>query len=115
MLDPKKQLDITLTEPVIFLRSSDPSGRREVDVNDPPTLVRGILTLNVVKPIGISSIDVELTGLLTVSYPEGSCYSRSILHDATSAHNSVPITMIPWVMLSFHATRRRHVASYRLS
>ncbi|KAH0833827.1 hypothetical protein J3R83DRAFT_10991 [Lanmaoa asiatica] len=71
MLDPlKKQLHIILTEPVIFLRSSDPSGRHQPDPNDPPALVRGILNLNVVKPIGISSIEVELIGLLTLRPPE---------------------------------------------
>lgn len=72
MLDPKKQLNITLAEPVVFLRTPDPSGRLHTDPNDPPTLVRGILSLNVAKPIGISSIEVELTGVLSISYPEGS-------------------------------------------
>ena len=48
MLDP----NITLTEPVVFLRTSDPSGRLQRDWDDSP---RAILTLNVVEPTGISS------------------------------------------------------------
>lgn len=72
MLDSEKQLSITLTEPVVFLRTSDPSGRFQSDTNDSPTLVRGILALNVAKPIAISSIEVELSGMLAINYPEGS-------------------------------------------
>ncbi|KAG9308109.1 hypothetical protein JVU11DRAFT_12541 [Chiua virens] len=70
MHDLKKHLTITLTEPVVFLRSSDPSGRLPPGSNDPSALVRGILTLNVVKPVVISSIEVELTGLLTIYHSE---------------------------------------------
>ncbi|KAG8215107.1 hypothetical protein J3R82DRAFT_8558 [Butyriboletus roseoflavus] len=68
--DSKKQLDITLTEPTLFLRTSDPTGQVEPDPNDSPTLVRGILNLHVVKPIGISSIEVELAGVLTLRPPD---------------------------------------------
>lgn len=98
MLDSKKQLfNIALTEPIVFLRSSDPSGRLQSHPNDSPTLVRGILNLNVVKPIGISSIEVELTGVLTLIPPEGSCYLRSLLHQVTDIHNfhSCHVAMIP--------------------
>lgn len=120
MLDPKKQLDITLTEPVVFLRSSDPSGRLEPDPNDPPTFVRGILTLNVVKPIGISSIEVELTGLSTVNYPEGSYYLRSILRGVglaltiSSLSQRPPRIMSPLHPSSICTTCRRRVESHRL-
>ena len=92
MLDPKKQFYITLTEPVVFLRTSDPSGRLQRDWDDSPTIVRGILTLNVVKPIGISSIDVELTGMLAIN-PEGS----RIISDMspTTLTILIPTTMTP--------------------
>ena len=70
-MDPKKQFYITLTEPIVFLRTSDPSGRLQRESDDSPALVRGIVTLNVVKPIGISTIEVELTGTLAIN-PEGS-------------------------------------------
>ncbi|KAF8548404.1 hypothetical protein OG21DRAFT_1564142 [Imleria badia] len=88
MLDPKKQLDITLTEPVVFLRSSDPSGRLHTDPNDSPTLVRGIVTLNVAKPIGVSSIEVELTGVLSISYVEGIGARRTELHEKQKIYST---------------------------
>lgn len=34
-------------------------------------MVRGLLTLNIVKPIKISSIEIELTGKTNTSWPEG--------------------------------------------
>ncbi|KIK98279.1 hypothetical protein PAXRUDRAFT_702378 [Paxillus rubicundulus Ve08.2h10] len=64
-------LSIRLTEPLVFLRSSDPSGRLPPDPNDPPALVRGLLTLNIAKPTRISSIEVELTGVATTNWLEG--------------------------------------------
>ncbi|KAF9228156.1 hypothetical protein BS17DRAFT_763711 [Gyrodon lividus] len=70
MSESKNTLSIRLTEPVVFLRSSDPSGRHQADPSDPPALVRGLLTLNVVKPTRISSIEVELEGVATTSWPE---------------------------------------------
>ncbi|KAF8841054.1 hypothetical protein BDN67DRAFT_577840 [Paxillus ammoniavirescens] len=69
--EPKSALSIRLTEPLIFLRSSDPSGRLPPDPNDPPALVRGLLILNIAKPTRISSIEVELTGVATTSWLEG--------------------------------------------
>ncbi|KAH7882072.1 hypothetical protein F5I97DRAFT_1817668 [Phlebopus sp. FC_14] len=69
--EPKNSLSIRLTEPVVFLRSSDPSGRHPPDASDPPALVRGLLTLNVVKPTRISSIEVELACVAMTSWPEG--------------------------------------------
>jgi hypothetical protein len=94
MLDPKKQFYITLTEPVVFLRTSDPSGRLERDWDDSPALVRGILTLNVVKPIGISSIEVELTGILAIN-SEGSCIISDMSHTTLTGTNLIPITITP--------------------
>lgn len=108
MLDPKKQLDITLTEPVVFLRSSDPSGRLQSDPDDAPTLVRGILTLTVVKPIEVSSIEVELAGVLTVSYSESSCCLRFTLHEAIITHNFILITMISLALLLVDVIASRH-------
>ena len=91
MLDPKKQQQfyITLTEPVAFLRTPDPSGRLQPDPDDPPTIVRGLLTLNVVKPVGISSVEAELSGMLAISHQEGSC-CLDLSHPlcaSTDAHN----------------------------
>ncbi|KAI6117983.1 hypothetical protein F5141DRAFT_1095198 [Pisolithus sp. B1] len=67
----KNALSIRLTEPFVFLRTSDPSGHRPPDPADSPGLVRGLVTLNLVKPTRISSIEVELKAVVTSTWPEG--------------------------------------------
>ncbi|KAL4071650.1 hypothetical protein V8B97DRAFT_2007174 [Scleroderma yunnanense] len=76
-------LSIRLTEPVVFLRTSDPSGRHGSDPSDPPGLVRGLLTLNLTKPTRISSIEVELRAVVTSTWPEGAGPRRI---DVTDEH-----------------------------
>jgi arrestin-related trafficking adapter 3/6 len=71
MLDVKPGLSIRLTEPVVFLRTNDPSGRHAADAGDPPGLVRGLLTLNLTKPTRISSIEVELRAVAAQTWVEG--------------------------------------------
>ncbi|KAG2347465.1 hypothetical protein BDR05DRAFT_927310 [Suillus weaverae] len=66
----KNTLCIRLTESVVFLRTSDSTGRRNQD-NAAPAMVRGLLTLNIVKPTRISSIEIELQGKATTSSYEG--------------------------------------------
>lgn len=72
----KNTLCIRLTESVVFLRTSDSTGRRNQD-NAAPAMVRGLLTLNIVKPTRISSIEIELQGKATTSSYEGVCTSIS--------------------------------------
>ncbi|KAG1739118.1 uncharacterized protein EDB91DRAFT_1054178 [Suillus paluster] len=67
----KNTLCIRLTESVVFLRASDPTGRDHVQDNAAPAMVRGLLTLNIVKPTRISSIEIELQGKATTSSFEG--------------------------------------------
>ncbi|KAG1903293.1 uncharacterized protein F5891DRAFT_1018584 [Suillus fuscotomentosus] len=67
----KNTLCIRLTESVVFLRISDPTGRDRNQNNEAPAMVRGLLTLNVVKPTRISSIEIELQGKATTSSFEG--------------------------------------------
>ncbi|KAG6332319.1 hypothetical protein ID866_6772 [Astraeus odoratus] len=71
MSNVKNGLSIRLTEPVVFLRTNDPSGRHGPDSGDPPGLVRGLLTLNLTKPTRISSIEVELRVVATQTWAEG--------------------------------------------
>ena len=66
-------LSIRLTEPVVFLRTNDPSGKHGPDPNDPPGFVRGLLTLHLTKPTRISSIEVELRAVVASTWPEGEC------------------------------------------
>lgn len=65
----KNTLSIKLTESVVFLRISNPTGRDQE--NAAPAMVRGLLTLNIVKPTRISSIEIELQGKATTSSFEG--------------------------------------------
>ncbi|KAG1854182.1 hypothetical protein DFJ58DRAFT_384275 [Suillus subalutaceus] len=67
----KNTLCIRLTESVVFLRTSNPTGRDYNQGNAAPGIVRGLLTLNIVKPTRISSIEIELQGKATTSSFEG--------------------------------------------
>ncbi|KZT21064.1 hypothetical protein NEOLEDRAFT_801051 [Neolentinus lepideus HHB14362 ss-1] len=68
----KNSLCIRLTESVVFLRAPDAIGRRRAQNYDgPPAMLRGLLTLDLVKPTRIKSIEVELQGKSTTAWPEG--------------------------------------------
>lgn len=67
----KNTLCIRLTESVVFLRTSNSSGRDHSQDIAAPGIVRGLLTLNIVKPTRISSIEIELQGKATTSFFEG--------------------------------------------
>ncbi|KAJ6593454.1 hypothetical protein B0H19DRAFT_921152 [Mycena capillaripes] len=73
---PKNTLTIRLTESAVFLRTSENNARqRRSSANDlsesRPAMVRGLLTLNIVKPIKVTSIDLELQAKTSTSWPEG--------------------------------------------
>ncbi|EKM53377.1 uncharacterized protein PHACADRAFT_211076 [Phanerochaete carnosa HHB-10118-sp] len=69
----KNSLSIRLTESVVFLRTGDGTGRTRHGSQSaaPPAMVRGLLTLNLVKPMKISSVEVELVGKTSTAWPEG--------------------------------------------
>ncbi|KAJ7821129.1 hypothetical protein B0H14DRAFT_3471811 [Mycena olivaceomarginata] len=70
----KNTLTIRLTEAAVFLRTDENNTRRR-PANDPsqarPSMLRGLLTLNIVKPIKVTSIDLELQAKTSTSWPEG--------------------------------------------
>ncbi|KAJ7653823.1 hypothetical protein B0H17DRAFT_957201 [Mycena rosella] len=72
---PKNTLTIRLTEAAVYLRTSDNNARRRVPAHDAsdarPAMLRGLLTLTIVKPIKITSIDLELQAKTSTSWPEG--------------------------------------------
>ncbi|KAF9239464.1 hypothetical protein BU15DRAFT_61972 [Melanogaster broomeanus] len=92
------------------------------DPSEPPTLVRGLLILNVVKPTRISSIEVELNGVATTSWPEGVGTRRVEITEAhkiysasTTAIPRRPVAMRPRSSathspLTGHSPERRNVA-----
>jgi hypothetical protein len=65
----KNTLVIRLNEPVVYLQTT---ASRSVDsIDPPPSMVRGLLTLNLTKPIRISHIQITLLGESTDSWLEG--------------------------------------------
>lgn len=66
----KNSLSIRLTESVVFLRTTDTIGRRS-STEGTPSVLRGLLVLNLVKPTRITSIEIELQGKVVTSWPEG--------------------------------------------
>ena len=70
---PKSSLNIRLAEPVVFLRGSAETtvtGRRATRPVE-PAMLRGLLVLQLDKPMKISSIEVTLEGKSQISWPEG--------------------------------------------
>lgn len=75
----KNSLNICLTESVVFLRSSDFSGRRQAATNAATSVLRGLLTLELAKPTRISSIEIELQGKTATVWPEGAFFPYGII------------------------------------
>ncbi|KAJ6491827.1 hypothetical protein C8R47DRAFT_1121999 [Mycena vitilis] len=71
----KNTLNIRLTEAAVFLRTNENNARRRGSTTDladsRPSMLRGLLTLNIVKPIKVTSIDLELQAKTSTSWPEG--------------------------------------------
>ncbi|PVF97501.1 hypothetical protein CPB86DRAFT_707007 [Serendipita vermifera] len=69
----KNTATLRLTEPVIFLRtgSDSTSQRRRGGRPDyPPALLRGLLSLKIVKPTRIKSVDVVFEGVARTDWPD---------------------------------------------
>lgn len=62
-------LSIRLTESAVFLRS-DGAGRRRGG-GSRPSMLRGLLTLDLSKPTRITSIEMELQAKAVTAWPEG--------------------------------------------
>ena len=68
---PKKNaVSIRLNESAIFLRTDGPSARR-TNNETRNSMLRGLLVLDLVKPMKITSIDVQLTAMTSTAWPEG--------------------------------------------
>ena len=68
-------LTIRLTESAVFLRPGGASSRSHSQ-DSQPSLLRGLLVLDLLKPTRIKSIELELIGKTSNSWPEGK-YGRS--------------------------------------
>jgi arrestin-related trafficking adapter 3/6 len=68
----KSSLTITLTEPLVVLRTvNDPRVRSHPEAMSPPSMLRGLLALDLTKASKISSIDVELQVVSCAPCSEG--------------------------------------------
>jgi hypothetical protein len=59
----RNELTIRLAESVVFVRTADRT------INSSPSMVRGLLTLDLVKPTKISSIKLEFQGTSSITVP----------------------------------------------
>ncbi|KAI0090703.1 hypothetical protein BDY19DRAFT_886993 [Irpex rosettiformis] len=85
----RNSLDIRLTESVVFLRTGDGTGRARHGSQPaaPPAMVRGLLTMNIVKPTKISSIEIELLGKTSTAWPEGMGSRRVEVNEEHKIHS----------------------------
>ncbi|KAG6920198.1 hypothetical protein DXG01_004967 [Tephrocybe rancida] len=70
MAEKKNPLTIRLTESAVFLRS-DGAGRRHRGQEARPSMLRGLLVLELTKPTRITSIELELVAKSSTAWPEG--------------------------------------------
>ncbi|KAG6861114.1 hypothetical protein C0995_003843 [Termitomyces sp. Mi166 len=70
MAEKKNPLTIRLTEAAVFLRS-DGLGRRHHGSDSRPSMLRGLLVLELAKPTRITSIELELIAKSSIAWPEG--------------------------------------------
>lgn len=66
----KNSLAIRLTESAVFLRTNDNS-RRTRNNDSRTSMLRGLLTLDLVKPTRITSIELQLQAKTATAWPEG--------------------------------------------
>ncbi|KAG7449723.1 uncharacterized protein BT62DRAFT_1002041 [Guyanagaster necrorhizus] len=66
----KNNLSIRLTESAVFLRTDDASGRNP-NSDSRPSVLRGLLILELARPTKITSIDLKLQATSSTAWPEG--------------------------------------------
>ncbi|KAK0241334.1 hypothetical protein EDD85DRAFT_764391 [Armillaria nabsnona] len=66
----KNNLSIRLTESAVFLRTDDSSGRNPSS-EARPSILRGLLILELARPTKITSIDLKLQATSSTAWPEG--------------------------------------------
>ncbi|KAF8622692.1 hypothetical protein AX15_006791 [Amanita polypyramis BW_CC] len=83
----KNSLSLRLTESAVFLRTRP--GRRSDEASQ-PSVLRGLLVLDLVKPTRISSIELELKAKSSTAWPEGFGARRiEVTEEHTVFHVSV--------------------------
>lgn len=72
----KHSLNLALTEPFVFLHTSNDSSsrrrRRQIEAGgESASMLRGVLSLRLSKPMRVTSIETELIGETRTEWPEG--------------------------------------------
>jgi hypothetical protein len=79
----KSSLSITLTEPFVILRTVDATGSQPLlGPFAAPSVLRGLLALDLPKASKISSIQIELQAMSYASWPEGMSHVRSSFYSS---------------------------------
>jgi hypothetical protein len=99
----KNELTIRLTESVVFLRTADRTSRQLIPISSSPSMVRGLLTLDLAKPMRISSIELELQGTSTITWIDGVGQRRS---DVLEEHKIFSASTVFFSATSSSASRR---------
>ena len=104
----KNSLSISLTESVVFLRSVDVSTHRPTTrENTPPSILRGLLILSLVKPTRISSIQVDFVGQSITTWTEGTLSYLSPIVGFVHIHIDIDLPYLP--------RRAEHALSLRVA
>ncbi|CBQ72208.1 conserved hypothetical protein [Sporisorium reilianum SRZ2] len=97
-MSPPASVTITQLEPVVFLRGQSSSGedargrRRPVNIDAPPSQLRGLVTLYLPKPSKIKDITVSLKGTAKTDWPEGIGPNRvELVEEMTIFHHTISL------------------------
>ncbi|KAK1220808.1 hypothetical protein PQX77_016379 [Marasmius sp. AFHP31] len=97
----QNSLSIHLAESVVFLRTNDATGRNRYG-DSQTSIVRGLLVLDVVKPMKISAIELELTAKSATAWPEGVGAHRT---DITEIHRVFEARDVVWSAAGYSGWR----------
>lgn len=114
----KNCLSIRLSESAVFLRTDAATGRRRNVEAPRSSMLRGLLTLELVKPTKITSIDIELQATTSTAWPEGMhppCalsppllidFIQALEHAALRLRNSIESSMLrPFIFVLVRPNR----------
>jgi hypothetical protein len=90
-LTSKRSLNLALSEPFVVLRTANDTGshrrRRQIATGDSASMLRGVLSFKLSKPMRITSIEVEFTGESRTEWPEGESQENAPHRDRQRSHS----------------------------
>ena len=101
----KRSLNLALTEPFVFLHAGDDSSslrrRRQMTGGESTSMLRGVLSLKLSKPMQVTSIEAELIGETRTEWPEG------------ESHEPAPSSFFGGWQCSYSVTDRNRLTTGR--